>query len=45
MDHILADLIQEGKVMVYMDDILVFTETLEEQYRVMTKVLEILWEF
>src|SRR6202041_2035832 len=44
MDHILADLIREGKVIVYIDDILVFTETLEEQHRVMTKVLEILWE-
>ena len=30
MNHILKDLIDEGHVIVYLDDILVFTDTREE---------------
>jgi hypothetical protein len=39
MDHIFEELVREGKVIVYMDDILVFTETLEEQHQIMARVL------
>jgi hypothetical protein len=30
MNEIIKDLIQEGSVMVYLDDILIYTETVEE---------------
>jgi hypothetical protein len=42
MNHILRDLIDEGKVVVYLDDILVFTETLEEHRDTVKRVLQIL---
>jgi len=34
MDDIFDDLIMEGVVVVYLDNILIFTETLEEHQRV-----------
>ena len=42
MDHIFAELIGQGKIIVYMDDILVFSATLEEHRQTVNKVLEIL---
>ena len=42
MDNIFEDLISEGVVMVYLDDILIFTETLEEHQKVTHHVLELL---
>ena len=42
MNHILKDLVDEGHVIVYLDDILVFTDTKEEHRRLVRKVLEAL---
>jgi len=42
MDVIFEDLISEGVVVVYLDDILIFTETLEEHWKVTHRVLELL---
>ena len=42
MNSLFADLIAAGKVAVYLDDILIFTRTLEEHRQVVRKVLEIL---
>jgi len=42
MDDIFDGLITEGVVVVYLDDILIFTETLEEHRRVTRRVLELL---
>jgi len=42
MDNIFDDLITEGVVVVYLDDILIFTETLEEHQRVTQRVMELL---
>jgi transposase InsO family protein len=44
MNDILADLIDEGSVCVYLDDILIFTKTLEEHRRIVRRVLERLRE-
>jgi hypothetical protein len=40
MNDIFQDLILEGVVCVYLDDILIFTETMEEHDRVTRLVLE-----
>jgi len=42
MDDIFEDLILEGVVMVYLDDILIFTETLEEHWKITRRILELL---
>ena len=42
MNHILKDLVDEGHVIVYLDDILVFTDTREEHRRLVRRVLEAL---
>ena len=42
MNEILKDLIDEGHVVVYMDDILIFTEDLESHHRITKEVLRLL---
>ena len=42
MNDILRELINEGHVVVYLDDILIFTDSLEEHRRITRRVLEIL---
>jgi transposase InsO family protein len=42
MDSIFDGLISEGKVIVYLDDILIFTETLEEHREVVKKAISLL---
>jgi len=42
MDGIFEDLILEGIVVVYLDDILIFMETLEEHWKITRRVLELL---
>lgn len=39
MNEIFHDLISEGKVVIYIDDILIFTKTLEEHKEIVSKVL------
>jgi len=42
MDNIFEDLISEGVAVVYLDDILIFTETLEEYRKITRHILELL---
>ena len=42
MNTALKELIDEGHVIVYLDDILVFTDTIEEHETVVMKVLDTL---
>ena len=44
MNNIFQDLISEGVVCVYLDDILIFTKTIEEHRWITCIVLEELWE-
>ncbi len=44
MDDIFRDLVRRGKVIIYLDDILIFTPTIEEHRTVVRQVLEILRE-
>ena len=45
MNNIFHDLIVEGIVVVYLDNILIFTRTVEEHTQAMQRVLEILIEY
>ena len=42
MNDLFKELIDEGCVVIYMDDILIFTETSEEHHRIVKRVLEVL---
>ena len=42
MNHIFHDLIRQGKVLVYMDNIIVFMKTVKEHRKVTRKVLKVL---
>ena len=42
MDAVFEDLISEGVVVVYLDNILIFTKTLEEHQKVVRQVMELL---
>ena len=42
MNDLYKELIDEGCVIIYMDDILIYTEDLEEHHRIVKRVLEIL---
>lgn len=42
MNHILKGLIDDGHIIVYMDDILIFTNTIEENRQIVRKILDIL---
>ena len=44
MNHIFRDLISKEKVVVYMDDIMIFTKTLDEHRQIVREVLKILHE-
>ena len=44
MNDIFQDMIVEGVVCVYLDDILIFAKTLLEHWKIMQRVLECLWE-
>jgi Reverse transcriptase (RNA-dependent DNA polymerase) len=44
MNNIFRDLINQGHVIIYLDDILIFTETMEEQHQLVKEVLELLWQ-
>lgn len=44
MNELFRDLIYTGKVVIYLDDILIFTDTLEEHQRITREVLRILRE-
>jgi len=42
MNHLFRGLISKGKVVIYMDDILIFTATIEEHRQIIQEVLQIL---
>src|ERR1700744_3072696 len=42
MNDLFKELIDEGVVIIYMDDILIFTETLEEHRKIVCRVLQVL---
>jgi len=44
MNDIFRDLIAEGIMVVYLDDILIFTKTEEEHAKAIRRVLQVLWE-
>ena len=44
MNEIFRDMITEGKVVIYIDDILIFTETMEEHRKIVAQVLQRLQE-
>ena len=45
MNNIFCDMIAEGVVCVYLDDILIFTKTLSEHWTITWRVLECLREY
>jgi len=45
MNDIFKGLIDEGYVTIYMDDILVFTQTIEHHREVVSHVLDTLWKY
>ena len=42
MDMLFCELIISGKIVIYMDDILIFTQTIEEHRSIVQQVLQIL---
>ena len=45
INHLFHDLIiNQGKVVVYMDDTMIFTATIEEHFQVIQEVLQLLWD-
>jgi Reverse transcriptase (RNA-dependent DNA polymerase) len=42
MNDIFRDLINQGHVIIYLDDILIYTETMEEHYQMVQEVLDLL---
>ncbi len=44
MDHVFQSLVREGHVIIYLDDILIFTKTLTEHRQIVRRVLELLRE-
>ena len=44
MNHLFQGLIAKGHVIIYMDDILIFTATIEEHQQIVQEVLQILAE-
>src|SRR6201986_736164 len=44
MDYLFRELITLGKLVIYLDDILIFTKTLEEHRKIIRQVLQILRE-
>lgn len=42
MNHIFRELINKGKVVLYIDNILIFTKTIEEHRQVVRRVLELM---
>ena len=44
MNELFTHLIQEGKVIIYLDDILIFTSTIQEHRQLVKQVLRILQE-
>ncbi len=44
MNNIFRDLIGEGKVTIYLDDILIFSKTLDEHRRIVKRILQCLRE-
>src|SRR3954465_10419702 len=42
LNHLLSDLVDQGKVIVYIDDIMIFTVSLEEHCQIVQQVLQVL---
>ena len=42
MDTLFCELIMSGKIIIYMDDILIFTQTIDEHKSIVKQVLQIL---
>ena len=44
MNHLFHDLIMKGKVVIYLDNILIFSKDIDEHRQITCQVLQILWE-